>query len=98
MYPRLALAAALSRWIASLLFGVKPFDPLTYAVSAAVIAVVAMGVPASQWAFGWLTDALRDFDDSSKDSDLPVYTSDWRVSRRTWCQLYGLPTWIITIP
>jgi predicted permease len=38
----LAVAVVLSRWIASLLFGVRPFDPLTYSVSAAVIAAAAI--------------------------------------------------------
>lgn len=45
----LASAAALSRWISSLLFGVKPLDLLTYAVSVAaltVAAVVASYLPA----------------------------------------------------
>ena len=39
---------------------------------AAVLAVVGIGVPGSRWAFGWLNDALKDFDDVSKDSDLPI--------------------------
>jgi ABC-type lipoprotein release transport system permease subunit len=30
-------AATLSRWISSLLFGVKPLDPVTYAISGAAI-------------------------------------------------------------
>src|SRR5262249_19537948 len=38
----LALAGGLSRWISSLLFGVTPLDPLTYAASGALIAAAAM--------------------------------------------------------
>lgn len=37
-----ALAAGLSRWIASLLFGVTPLDPPTYIASGAVIAAAAL--------------------------------------------------------
>jgi len=47
----LVLAAGLSRWIASLLYGITPLDPLTYVASGAVIAaavVVASYVPARQ--------------------------------------------------
>src|SRR2546427_1392388 len=65
---------------------------------AAVFAVVWIGMPACQWFFGWLREALTDFDDPSKDSELPVRASDWRVSRRIWCERYGLPAWIVTIP
>jgi predicted permease len=38
----LALALGLSRWIASLLFGLTPLDPLTYAAAAGTIALAAM--------------------------------------------------------
>jgi ABC-type lipoprotein release transport system permease subunit len=47
----LALALGLSRWIASLLFGLTPLDPLTYAAAAALIALAATAasyVPAHQ--------------------------------------------------
>ena len=47
----LALALGLSRWIASLLFGLTPLDPLTYAAAAALIAgAVTAGsyIPARQ--------------------------------------------------
>jgi predicted permease len=45
----LASAGGLSRWTSSLLFGVKPIDPLTYGISGAVIlaaAVIASYIPA----------------------------------------------------
>jgi predicted permease len=38
----LVLAVGLSRWVASLLFGVTPLDPLTYVASGAVIFAAAM--------------------------------------------------------
>jgi len=65
---------------------------------AAVLAVVGLGMPASQWAFGWLSEALKDFNDTEKDSELPVEVADWRVSCRTWCERHGLPAWLITHP
>src|SRR5262245_6110989 len=65
---------------------------------AAVLAVVGIGVPAGQWALGWLREGLKDFSDVSKDGDLSIRASDWRVSRRIWCERYGLPSCFITIP
>jgi competence protein ComEC len=65
---------------------------------AAVLAVTAIGVPASQWALGWLREGLKDFGDASKDSNLSIPASDWRVSRRVWCERHGLPNWVLTIP
>ncbi len=38
----LALAAGLSRWISSLLFGITPLDPLTYVASGVLISAAAM--------------------------------------------------------
>jgi predicted lysophospholipase L1 biosynthesis ABC-type transport system permease subunit len=38
----LASAAALRRWISSLLFGVEPLDPLTYAISVVALAAAAL--------------------------------------------------------
>jgi ABC-type antimicrobial peptide transport system permease subunit len=46
-----ALALGLSRWIASLLFGLTPLDPLTYAAAAALIALAVTAgsyIPARQ--------------------------------------------------
>jgi len=65
---------------------------------AAVLAVIGIGVPCSRWTLGWLGEALTDFNDSSKDGNLTIRASDWRVSRRVWCELHGLPTWVITVP
>jgi competence protein ComEC len=73
-------------------------DPSFQMTFAAVLAVVGAGIPASQWALGWFRAALKDFDDESKDSALPIEASDWRVSKRVWCELHGMPNWIVTIP
>src|SRR3989454_10317766 len=64
---------------------------------AAVFAVVWMGMPASEWAFGWLREALKDFGDSSKDSELSERASDWRVSRRIGSESFGVPTLIVPV-
>lgn len=80
------------------------YDPLALEDSSfqmtfgAVLSVVGIGVPASEWLLGWLRQALKAFDDPSKDGDLPVRVADWRVSRRVWCELHGLPPWVITVP
>jgi ABC-type antimicrobial peptide transport system permease subunit len=58
----LALAAALSRWIAFLLFGVTPLDPLTYLASGMLIAAAAMAasyVPARKAASADPMETLR---------------------------------------
>jgi len=65
---------------------------------AAVLAVTAVGVPASEWTLGWLREGLKDFDDPSKDGNLSIPASDWRVSRRVWCERHLLPSWVLTIP
>ncbi len=58
----LASAAGLSRWIASLLFGVTPLDPIAYATSGIIVVAAAMAasyVPARQAASMDPMDALR---------------------------------------
>ena len=58
----LASARGLSPWMASLLFGVKPFDPLIYGVAGAVILVAALtasSIPARRAAFLNPIEALR---------------------------------------
>ena len=55
-------ARALSPWMASLLFGVKPFDPLTYGIAGMVILAAALAasyVPARSAAFLNPIEALR---------------------------------------
>jgi hypothetical protein len=41
---------------------------------------------------------LKDFDDATRDADLPIEVSDWRVARRVWCELRGWPTWLVRFP
>jgi putative ABC transport system permease protein len=36
------VAASFTRFLASLLFGVSPYDPLTFAVASATLAIVAV--------------------------------------------------------
>lgn len=58
----LVLARGLSHWMATLLFGVTPFDPLTYGLSGAVILTTALAasyVPARRAAFLNPIEALR---------------------------------------
>jgi len=90
--------------IAGTAFIILLFDPTAIEDSsfqmtfAAVLAVVGVGVPLGQWALGWLHEALVDFDDTSRDANLSIRAADWRVSRRAWCELHGLPSWILTFP
>ncbi len=58
----LGFSGALSRWISSLLFGVTPLDPVTYAAAGAIIlaaAVTASYIPARRAASFDPMDALR---------------------------------------
>jgi predicted permease len=58
----LAAARGLSLWMTTLLFGVKPFDPITYGISGVVILAAALAasyVPARKAAFLNPIEALR---------------------------------------
>ena len=58
----LSLAAALSQWISSLLFGVTPLDPWTYAASGIIVlaaAITASYIPARRAAFADPMETLR---------------------------------------
>ena len=55
---------------------------------AAVLAVRRLGVPAGQWALGWLREALKDFDETNRrtatfDRDLRLAS----LSKRIWCDI-----------
>jgi competence protein ComEC len=73
-------------------------DPSFQLTFATVLTVIVLGAPAARWAFGWLSQALEDFDDASRDGRLPPEIADWRVSRRLWCELHGVSRWAITLP
>jgi competence protein ComEC len=89
--------------VAAAAFIILIFDPTALEDSsfqmtfAAVIAVIGLGLPANQWALGWLREALKDVADSSKDGYLSHRAADWRVARRVWCELHGLPLWVPVI-
>ena len=62
MWPGLAGAAGASRLLHSLLFGVAPIDPTTYAIAAAILLVAAAGatyLPARRAARVPPAEALR---------------------------------------
>ena len=65
---------------------------------AAVIAVTGLGSPLVKWSLGWLTEALSRFDNVDVDGRLSPEIADWRVSRRLWCELKGVPHWAVTVP
>jgi competence protein ComEC len=90
-------AAAVSAFILLLIDPASIEDSSFQMTFAAVLAVIGVGVPANQWAFSWLRDGLKDFDDATKDADLPIAASDWRVAQRGWCERHRLPPWTIAI-
>jgi competence protein ComEC len=65
---------------------------------AAVIAVIVIGLPATQWAFEKWNLRLRQFDNVDRDGRLDPAIADWRVSKRMWCERYGLPAFVVTAP
>ncbi len=90
--------------VAAAAFIILIFDPTAIEDSsfqmtfAAVIAVIGLGLPVNQWALGWLREALKDLNDSSRDAYLSNRAADWRIARRVWCELHGLPSWVVTTP
>jgi competence protein ComEC len=83
-------------------FVILAIDPMSLEDSSfqmtfgAILAVVGIGVPATQWAFGWLREALTDLNNTDLDGNLPIEIADWRVSWRLWCEYRHLPFWTVT--
>jgi len=65
---------------------------------AAVTAVIGLGLPATQWALGNWTPRLNQFDNVDLDGGLHPDDAAWRVERRMWCERYGLPAVVVTVP
>ncbi|HEX4996811.1 MAG TPA: ComEC/Rec2 family competence protein [Terriglobia bacterium] len=73
-------------------------DPSFQMTFTAVLAVILLGAPAARWAVERWKARLDGFTDEARDSLLPVEVADWRVSRRLWLELHGLPAWTVTVP
>jgi competence protein ComEC len=65
---------------------------------AAVTAVSCVGMPASRWLLENVRSRLNDFGNAELDGWLPPETADWRLARRMWCELHGLPHAVVTVP
>ena len=65
---------------------------------AAAAAVAGFGIPAAQWALKGLHERLRNFNNVESDGFLTPDAADWRVARRMFCELHGLPHLAVTLP
>jgi competence protein ComEC len=90
--------AALSAFVLLLIEPLAITDQSFQMTFAAVIAVLGIGMPAIEWVFERWNLRLRQFDNIDRDGLLDADIADWRVSRRMWCELYGLPHVLITAP
>jgi competence protein ComEC len=91
-------AAALSALVLLLIEPLAITDQSFQMTFAAVIAVLGIGMPAIEWVFERWNLRLRQFDNIDRDGLLDADIADWRVSRRMWCELYGVPTVFVTAP
>jgi len=73
-------------------------DPSFQMTFVAVAAVAGIGMPAAGWLLNDLHDKLHDFANAERDGFLTPEVADWRVARRMFCELYGLPHIALTIP
>ena len=65
---------------------------------AAAAAVAGIGIPAARWALKGLDEKLRDIRNIELDGFLTPEVADWRVVRRMFCELHGLPLWTVSLP
>jgi len=91
-------AAALSAFVLLLIEPLAIADQSFQMTFAAVVAVLGIGMPAIEWAFERWNLRLRQFDNIDRDGMLDPDIADWRVSRRMWCELYGVPRVLMTAP
>jgi ComEC/Rec2-related protein len=91
-------AAALSAFVLLLIEPLAIEDQSFQMTFAAVVAVIGIGVPAIEWVFARWNLRLRQFDSIDRDGLLDADIADWRVSRRMWCELYGIPRVFMTAP
>ena len=91
-------AAALSAFVLLLIEPSAIEDQSFQMTFAAVVAVIGIGMPAIEWVFERWNLRLRQFDSIDRDGLLDADIADWRVSRRMWCELHGIPQVFITVP
>jgi competence protein ComEC len=91
-------AAALSAFALLLIEPLAITDQSFQMTFAAVVAVLGIGMPAIEWVFESWNLRLRQFDNIDRDGLLDADIADWRVSRRMWCELHGVPRVFITAP
>ena len=91
-------AAALSAFVLLLIEPLAIADQSFQMTFAAVVAVLGIGMPAIEWLFERWNLRLRQFDNIDRDGVLDAEIADWRVSRRMWCELHGVPRVFVTAP
>jgi competence protein ComEC len=91
-------AAALSAFVLLLIEPLAIADQSFQMTFAAVIAVLGIGMPAIEWVFERWNLRLRQFDNIDRDGLLDADIADWRVARRMWCELHGVPRVFVTAP
>jgi competence protein ComEC len=91
-------AAALSALVLLLIEPMAIADQSFQMTFAAVVAVLGIGMPSIEWMFEKWNLRLRQFDNIDRDGLLDADIADWRVSRRMWCELHGVPGVFVTAP